>query len=277
MKKSKRQLFCFGFIIAFALCMMATFVLPTFGKATAYASSEVQTVLVGDKIEAKSFSISHEGSSIPAEGMTIVYPSGGVYSGDELEISQAGLYQITYHATVGDKRIEQTQKYKAIRRPQDLIVGDEGMEMSFGKYFVPHETLTPQKNIKGAIVTFRSGQSITFATTIATKNLTEDFSILDLIVMPSVFGETDFERLTVRITDGKDKNNFVEIIIDSSNTVDGDGQISYVKASASGQKPGGYEGSTYHTNVYGTAIEHSFRALARKNENRKNVTLSEHS
>jgi hypothetical protein len=96
-----------------------------------------------------------------------------------------------------------------------------------------------------------------------------------MIAMPSVFRETDFERLTVKITDSDDASNYVEVLIDSSNTVDGGGQVSYVKAGANGQQYGGYEGSTYHTGYYGAQVEHSFRALGCVAGNRDKHTVSE--
>ena len=278
MIKSRSKVLRFSLMIIVALCLTAMFTLSSFKSVTVSAAGDVETILIGDVIEAKDFEISHGGSKVNAENMTIVYPNGGVYGGDSFEVQQAGIYQITYQATVDGQKVEQTQKYKALRRPQDMVIGEEGMQISYGKFFVPHETLKVQKDVKGAIVNFRSGQTIGFATNIPTEKLTENFNILDLIVMPSVYGETDFERLTVRVTDVDNAANFIEIIIDSSNPEDGRGQISYVRAGANGQQPGGYEGSTYHTANYGTAVEHSFRGLARKYEIREqNVIISEHS
>lgn len=277
MIKSRRKVLRFGLMMLVALCFIAMFTLSSFKSVTVKAESDVETILVGDVIEAKNFEISHGGSKVKAENMTIAYPDGGVYVSDSFEVQQAGIYQITYQATVNDQKVEQTQKYKALRRPQDMIIGSEGMKIDYGKFFVPHETLKVQKDVKGALVNFRSGQSIEFVTNIPTAKLTAGFNIFDLIVMPSVYGETDFERLTVRVTDADDATNFIEIIIDSSNTEDGNGQTSYVKAGANGQQPGGYEGSTYHTSNYGTAIEHSFRGLARKYSSREEVIISEHS
>ena len=95
--------------------------------------------------------------------------------------------------------------------------------------------------------------------------------------MPSVFKESDFERLTIRITDTEDLHNYVDIVIDDHGFEGGDGQVSYIRAGANGQQIGGYEGSTYHTMDWGTSVEHSFRALARASEFRENVTVSEHS
>ena len=260
-----------------AFCLTVVFASTTFGKASVLAADETQKILLGEIIKAEDFEILHAGGTVKAESMTIVYPSGGIYGGDSFEVNQAGLYQITYHATIGDKKVSQTQEYMAIRRPQDLIVGEDGMEIGYGKFNV--ESPYPiKKNVSGVIVNFKSGQSVTFATKIPTSKLTKDYNLFDLIVMPTVFGETDFEKLTVRITDADDENNYVDVIVLSSNAVDGNGQVSYVKAGANGQQAGGYEGSTYHnTNNYGTQVEHSFRGLGRVGEFRDVITISENS
>ena len=231
---------------------------------------------VGDVIEAEEYQIDYEGGKIQAESLTAVYPSGGVYGGDKVTMDQAGKYQVTYYATVGGQRVEETCYYMAVRMPKDVIVAEQGMQVDYGKYEVesPYEM---QKETYGAVVTFKAGQSITFTTSIKTSKLTMDYNILELIVMPSVFKETDFEKLSIRITDAEDKTNYVDVVVISSNMVDGDGQVSYVQAGANGQAVGGYEGSTFHSNsnMYGTSVEHSFRAFGRKGEFRYNHTISE--
>ncbi len=270
----KNKFLHYAFILAaFAMLLFsATFAL---GQKTAYADVKAayKTVYVGDSIEAAEYTLA---DGVQAEGLTVVYPSGGIYGGESFVMEQAGCYEVTYYATVGEARVEETRNYIAIRKPQNLIIAEEGMEVGFGKYEVesPYEL---KKETYGAIVNFKAGQSITFGATIKTSDLTEDYDIFDLIAMPSVFKETDFERLTVHVIDADNPDNYVEIIIDSSNAVDGDGQVSYVRAGANGQQVGGWEGSTYHTVNYGTAVEHSFRALARVGDNRSNHTISEHS
>ena len=279
MSKTRRiNILRYGFILIMALCMSSVFVSANFSPKTAGATSGVTTIKIGDVIKAENYQISHAGGTVTAETMTIVYPSGGVFGGDSFEVKQAGNYQVTYHATVGEQKVEQTEKYLAVRRPQDIIVGEEGMEIGFGKYEIDNlpSGYKINKTVYGAIVNFKMGQSITFGTTIKTEKLTKDYNLLDLIVIPSVFGETDFEKLTMRIADVDNPENYVDVIVLSSNVVDGDGQVSYVKAGANGQQPGGYEGSTYHFgNIYGTQVEHSFRGLGCKNHDRSNVVVSE--
>ena len=263
----------FAVAIVFALLLIAPFMQS---RKKAYAGSEYENVFVGEVIVAEEYEIAYGDGVVKAESMTVVCPSGGVYGGDKFTMSQAGKYQITYHATVDGEPVEETCYYMAIRMPQNIIKADT--EVSFGMYEV-ESPYTLTKETYGAIVTMRAGEKVSFTTNVKTSRLTADYSIVDLIVMPSVFRETDFERLTIRVSDAENANNYVDIIVISSNMVDGDGQISYVQAGAAGQQPGGYEGSTFHTNsaTYGTAVEHSFRAYGHTGDFRSNPTVSENS
>ncbi len=273
----------YSLIILTVFCLFLSVVTFTQVKtANAATYSNAKTMLVGDGIVAKDYTITKDGANVQAEGLTVVYPSGGIFGGEDFIMNQAGNYEVTYYATVDGTRVEETQRYTAVRGAQDVIVAEEGMDVYFGKYEVesPYE-LT--KETYGGVVTFKVGQTITFLSNLKTAKLTEDYDILDLIVMPSVFNETDFERIVVRITDSEDKDNFIEIIVDSSSKLDGNGQVSYVRAGANGQQSGGYEYRSnsdprYHVGgTYGTQIEHSFRALGRKGGDRKNLTVSEQS
>ncbi len=270
-----------------ATCALSLFsALFAWNSKTVSAESQPQTASnvlhIGDVIEAEDYTI----SGVKADKIQVVYPSSSVFGGEKFTVEQAGRYAITYFATVGGERVTKTENYLAIRRPQDVIIADEGMSVDYGKYYV-ESPYTIQNDVYGAIATFKAGQTIGFATNVKTEKLTANYNIIDMIVMPSVFKETDFERLTVRVADAEDKENFVEIIINSSNVVDGSGMVSYVRAGANGQQYGGYEGSGYHTANYGTQIEHSFRGTAFKyndkvnwedpRNNPKNQAVSEHS
>lgn len=256
----KTKILRFGWILLTAFVFVLSFALFTREENTAYAEESVhQTACVGDVVDAKEYKITYGGAAVSAEGLIVVSPSGGVYGGESFIMDKAGVYTITYYVTINGEYVEETKTYLAVRKPQDLIVADAGVEASFGKYEVGSYEL--QKETYGAIVPFTAGQSITFSTNIKTSMLTEDFNIIDLIVMPSVYKETDFERLIVVITDSENPDNYVEVYVDSSNAVDGGGQVSYVRAGARGQQAGGYEGATFHKDHYGTQIEHSFRGL----------------
>jgi hypothetical protein len=229
-------------------------------RAVASAESTAQTIYVGDEINAAEYTLSYDGGSVKAEGFTVVYPSGGVYGGKAFMVEQAGNYAVTYYANVNGERIEETQIYMAVRTSKDIIYSTDGATIDYGKYEV-ESPYKMKKETYGALATFKAGSSIVFSTTIPTEKLTADYNIIDMIVMPSVFRETDFEKLTMYITDANDPTNFIEIVIVSSNVVDGNGQVTYVRAGANGQRCGGYEGSTFHTANYGTQVEHSFRGF----------------
>ena len=242
----KSKFLRYGLVILTVFCLF--FSVVTFAKdnnsASAATYSSENTMLVGDLIEAKDYTLTKNGVNVKAEGLTVVYPSGGIFGGVDFVMNQAGNYEVTYYATVNGARVEETQRYTAVRGAKDVIIAEAGMDVSYGKYEVesPYEMT---KETYGGIVTFRAGQTITFSANIKTEKLTAEYPIVDLIVMPSTFNETDFDRLTIRVTDSEDAENFVEILVDTSNTMDGDGQISYVKAGANGQRYGGYEGSRY--------------------------------
>ena len=263
-------------LLVFAI-VLALLVAPFMRLRKSVSAGNVyESAFVGDIVVAEEYQLTYNDEKVNAESMTVVYPSGGVYGGEKFEMTQAGIYTITYHATVDGQSIEETRQYLAVRMPQNVVIPEGDATVEFGKYEV-ESPYTMKADTYGALVTLKAGQTFTFASTIKTANLTADYSILDMIVMPSVFKETDFEKLTVRVSDATNSDNYVEILILSSNLLDGDGQISYVQAGANGQQLGGYEGTTFHTNSlsYGTAVEHSFRALARVGDNRKNHTISE--
>lgn len=278
--KCKKQIIRYGIITVIAFCLASLVSFISFDKNIAQAGTQrtvpagAETVYVGDIIKAEDYGFTSGNKSVPAEGMVVVYPNGGVYGGESFEITQAGNYQITYYATIQGEKVEQVENYLAIRKPKNIMILENGMNAEVGEYYVesPYKL---EKGITGTIVNFKSGQSVTFSTTVETAKLTSAYNILEFIVMPSVFKETDFERITVLIADAKDPNNYVEVIIDSSNTEDGDGQVSYVRAGAFGQQSGGYEGSKYHTSSYGAQVEHSFRGLGCVAGFREKITVSE--
>lgn len=261
MKTMKKNKFLqIGLMILSVICAVLCFgVMPTKQSVTHAAGVNVyRNVYIGDMIEAKDYTLS-AGENVVAEGMKIVYPNGGIYGSDKFVIDQAGKYDVTYYATVNGERVEETKTYMAIRRPQDMIIADTGMKVEYGKFFVNESPYAMKYETYGAKVYFKAGQSISFAANLNTADLTEGFNFLEMIVQPSVYGETDFEKLTVRLTDVGNENNYIEYIIDSSNLVDGYGMVSYVKAGACNRQYGGYEGNTFHMRNYGCLVYHSFR------------------
>ena len=275
MKTMKKNLLLrLGLSVAAAACSLFCIGTITPNAEVAEAAPIARYLYIGDVIEAKDYKMQ---SGVYAEGMKIVYPTGGIYGSEKFVIEQAGQYQVTYYATVDGNLVEETKTYMVIRRPQDMIVAD-GLTVDYGKFYVesPYEL---KKEQYGAKVHMKAGAEITFATNLKVEELTKDFNFLEMIVQPSVYGETDFENMTVRLTDSADANNYVEYFIQTSNIVDGAGMTSYVRGGASGTLYGGYEngiGSKYHTSgFYGTSVFHSFRGWSRVEDDFNNKTVSE--
>lgn len=280
MKTMKKNKFLqIGLIILAAICVCLCFWVAPMGQSVTQAASKsaVQNVYIGDTFEAKDYKMLSVDGDVTAEGMRIVYPSGGIYGSDKFVVEQAGKYEITYYATVDGVRVEETKNYLAIRRPQDMIITNSTMKIEYGKYFVNESPYALTKDTYGVKVYFKAGQSITFAMNLKTADLTENFNFLEMMAEASVFGETDFERLVVRLTDVGNESNYMEYIIESSDLLDGAGQVSYVRAGAVNRRYGGYEGTRFHVGThYGSQVDHSFRAWSCLNGDRNQLTVSEH-
>ena len=280
MKTMKKNKFLqIGLIILAAICACLCFWVAPMEQSIMQAvagENATQNVYIGDTFEAKDYKMLSVDGDVMAEGMRITYPNGGIYSSEKLVIEQAGKYEVTYYATVNGTRVEETYTYLAIRRPQDMIVASASIKVEYGKFFVNESPYDHKYDTYGVKVHFKAGQSITFATNLKTADLTENFNFLEMLAQPSVYGETDFERLVVRLTDVGNETNYMEYVIESSDVLDGNGQVSYVRAGATNRRYGGYEGTRFHVGThYGSQVEHSFRGWGCLNSDRAQLTVSE--
>ena len=279
MKTMKKNKFLqIGMVLLAAICALLCFWTIPMEQRVTYAASKavVENVYIGDTFEAKDYQMRSVDGDVKAEGMRIVYPNGGIYGSDKFTIEQAGKYEVTYYATVAGERVEESKIYMAIRKPQDMVVANESVKVEYGKFFVNEAPYEHKTSMYGVKVHMKVGQTITFATNLKTEDLKADFNFLEMLAQPSVYGETDFERLTVRLTDVDDEMNYIEYVIASSDMLDGAGQISYVRTGAANRRYGGWEGNRYHNRThYGSSVDHSFRGLGCLNSDRNQLTISE--
>ena len=68
-------------IVCFCLTFLATMFLCDNRVASA-AENEAKEIYVGDVIQASEYTLSYGGKEVKAEGLTAVYPSGGVFGGE---------------------------------------------------------------------------------------------------------------------------------------------------------------------------------------------------
>ena len=146
MKTMKKKSFLQTLLILFAMfCIFLCSGMNTLGgkQASAEVRAIYENVYIGRVIEAKDYKMQTAGG-VAAESMRIVYPSGGIYGSETFIVEQTGLYQVTYYATVDGDVVEETKNYMAIRRPQDMIVADAGMQVEYGtfKYYVNYFRLS---------------------------------------------------------------------------------------------------------------------------------------
>ena len=278
MKTIKKTLLQIGLFVLAVICACLCFwVVPMPQTSASAAGNAVENVYIGTSFEAQEYTMQSVGGDAKAEGMRIVYPNGDICGSTKFTVEQAGKYQVTYYASVDGARVEETKTYMAIRRPQDMVVTSHStMNVGFGRFFVNGAPFEHKTSMYGVKVTMKAGQSIRFATNLKTKDLTADFNFLEMLAEPSIYGETDFERLTVRLTDANNEMNYIEYVIASSDMLDGAGQISYVRAGAVNRRYGGWEGTYFHTRThYGTSVDHSFRGLGCLNSDRNQLTISE--
>jgi hypothetical protein len=80
-KAKHLQYTLFALIMFFALLLFAPFTLKS---ATAAAEVTYENAYVGDVFKAEDYQITCDGMPVQAEGLRVVYPSGGVYGGDSL-------------------------------------------------------------------------------------------------------------------------------------------------------------------------------------------------
>ena len=159
MKKNK--FLQIGLIILAAICACLCFWVAPMGQSVTQAASKsaVQNVYIGDTFEAKDYKMLSVDGDVTAEGMRIVYPSGGIYGSDKFVVELTGKYEITYYATVDGFRVEETKNYLAIRRPQDMIITNSTMKVEYGKYFVNESPYALTKDTYGVKVYFKAGQA----------------------------------------------------------------------------------------------------------------------
>ena len=115
MKTIKKNSFLrIGLIFCIAVCAFLCFGWLSPKQSVASAAVSGPNVYIGDVIEAKDYKMNS--ANVYAEGMKIVYPSGGIYGSDKFTIEQAGRYQVTYYAMVDGNRVEETKNYMATIR-----------------------------------------------------------------------------------------------------------------------------------------------------------------
>jgi len=223
-------------------------------QANAFAYTLPSSVHVGDSVKIPLKTLTKDGVSKVASSR-ILTPSGLSYSSTNFLCDEAGQYQVIYSAQFTSGIVSETSSFLSIRRPSDMFKGKGGA--TFANASFPYLA-----SYKGVLATFPSGGQATFNKILDLTSASKDDALIDLMVLPSTEGASDFTKLTLTLTDVEDESKTITVTFS-----DGGGNIfgrgCYLKAAANGQVLSGWEFQQLHTeSEYGTPIESSFRGLA---------------
>lgn len=212
------------------------------------------SVHVGDSVKIPLKTLTDQGVSKVAKA-TITTPKGEVYSSEEIVCDEAGIYRVCYAAEFASGIQKEEETFLSIRRPNNLFSGDALTTFENGSF-------SSLPTYKGVIASFHNGASFSFDKTIDLTSLSSETPLLEMMVLPSKEGASDFSKATIVLSDVEDTSKTITIsLTDSGGNIFGRG--CYVKAAANGQVLSGWEFQQLHTDAeYGTPIESSFRGLS---------------
>ncbi len=261
--------------IAALIFLSLTMIVSTvFLFAMAFAENEEtlpKTVFVGESVTIPSRTLTYNGESKAATA-TVVYPSGGLYGGDEIVASLAGKYNVIYSAAFGEKTVTESVSFTALRRPDDMFTVNkyataENYTFSSGKF-----------NYSGVLLKMKNNAEVTFDKIIDVTESTRTDDFLNFIVVPSAEGKFDFAELIITLTDAENSANVVKISVKDGGAENMGGRGSYVKIGANDQTMGGYEYDWYGGRKFltyfkfGSPTLMTFRGL-KENDEYKAMTL----
>lgn len=216
-------------LLVFAICLL--FMLSAaIGMSIAHAedaefeAEPYADCAVGDLWTVHDGSFIVGGENVKAKHI-ITFPSGRAYSANSIELTEAGQYAVEYYATVGETRYSETLRFKAFRP----TFGIAGMGAADYRTFdfrdtpdigtLPYDPnydfeILKSEPITGEYITLGNNSSVQYAGVIDFAGKTQSDTIFEMYVMPSVIGENDFQKLTVRFTDVVDPENYIDVAIE---------------------------------------------------------------
>jgi hypothetical protein len=251
MKKAHRGL---ALLLLGASCS-GVFLLASSGIALNATSIVLPTsVHVGDSVKIPLKTLTDQGVTKVAKAL-ITTPKGKSYQSEEILCDEAGVYKVNYSAEFLSGIKSEEESFLSIRRPSNLFAGNDLVSFENGSF-------ASLPSYKGVIATFHNGGSFSFEKEIDLTSSTLDNPFLEMMVLPSKEGASDFSKFTLTMSDVEDPSKTITLsLTDSGGNIFGRG--CYAKAAANGQVLSGWEFQQLHTDAdYGTPIESSFRGLS---------------
>ena len=263
----------------------------TFESIRVLASTENHDVFIGDTIDVEARRLEHNGEHKDVSGL-IFNPRGDSFQGRSFTITEPGLYKVVYNAYFGHHKEEQVINYLCKRKSSDFFTITNPVSISYGEY----RYNSAAYHHEGVLIDVKNGTEIKFNEALSVddflvdqyqsdptrgykdRNATIDaHSLIDFLVDPSVYMNTDFTAMTIRLTDSVDKTNYVDIRIEDgyyTGSYDS-GSLSWVRVGASCNWQLGWEWEKvegkinqgkYHNGRSGTGLNLSYRAQPYNNQ-----------
>lgn len=224
----------------------------------------------GSTFTVPAYSVSVGGETVGATAI-VTLPDGSTTTSGSVNLTQAGIYTVSYYASKGGKEYSKTVQFEVGYKAYYVTGTNSSVE--YGVY-TDFKADTPEySNYKhdGLLVKLANGDKLEFSHLLDVTKLTSADSLIKGFVTPLSFNVADFDKLIVTLTDVDDPNTYLQIDINrwtKGSGANGSGKTNcFVSAGGNGQDMVGYEnGKGLHINDnVGTPITSTYVAAHYKN------------
>jgi len=187
---------------------------------------------------------------------TVTYPDGLTVSDDDVKLSQAGIYTVTYRAVVGDTHYVEEKNFTVENKA--YFVQNEESSVEYGTY------TNFGANANGILVHMKQGDVLTFSQLIDFNKLTSADKLIELFVTPEARGIYDFSRIIITLTDPTDSSAQMQIQVRRWPSEVNGLHITYTDVTVYNQSTVGCERGKYKFDIPGTPHNHTFSAVMNK-------------
>lgn len=130
------------------------------------------------------------------------YPSGNVRNATRAVLNESGKYTLEYKLLKNNKLYSKEYSFMVY----DEVYSTSGKGSSF---YGKHDYLG---DVEGRVVTLPKGSVFKYNKVLNVSDLTKNDILIKFYILPATIGIADVNRITVRLTDIYDENNYVNIV-----------------------------------------------------------------
>lgn len=249
----KHKLTIIFILLCMAICSTAAFVVVS---ATSVTWSEVDIAEIyayGEVFDVPERTLT-VGSNTVKAFHTVTFPSGDAVREKSVKLRETGDYTVRYYANTGKDQYSSEESFTV--QGFGYGVNSDESSVTYGRYTEFGADST------GLIVKLANGDKLTFTKLIDVAALTQSDALFKFFITPEHQGASDFNKLTLTLTDAVDSSKYLRIDVNRGQFSSGGVGVSWVMAGGNGQDMVGYEkGKKLHVNDdIGTALYISFVA-----------------